>query len=97
MYNLAGYTTTLASNRFVRVDPFSPFSYEKQVEMALNWAEEKINAANTSSCKGLARIQIGAAATALCEADSVENTPEHAERIRKLDSLLHDVCLKWDI
>lgn len=97
MYNLSGYTTRLASNPYNRIIETYGISIEKQVAWALEWAEKKIVDADKTSCKGLARIDISSAASALCKADSVQNTPEHTEIIRKLDSLLRDVCLKWGI
>lgn len=97
MYNLCGWTKSIASNPYTKINPFSIIPVEKQVDSALDWAEKKLNDAETSSCKGLARIDIGSAATALCEADSADNTPEHTERIRKLDWKLQDIALKWDI
>lgn len=97
MYNLFGWTKSIASNPYAKVNPFSMVSVEKQVAWALDWAEKKLNDAETSSCKGLARIDIGSAATSLCEADSTDNTPEHTERIRKLDMKLQDIALKWNI
>ena len=97
MYNVSGYTRTLASNPYKRIIETWGISLEKQVSWALEWAQEKIEDAEHSSCKGLARIDIGSAATALCEADSVENIPEQAEQIRTLERALETVCLKWGI
>lgn len=97
MYNLSGYTITLASNPYNRIIETYGISIEKQVTWALKWAEKKIVDADNNSCRGLARIDISSAASALCEADSVQNTPEHAETIRKLDGRLQDICLKWGI
>lgn len=96
MNNISGYIKTLAYNPYKRIEPYGIISAEKQVSWALDYAEQKIEEAKNSSCKGLAHFPIMSVAQSLVEADSVENTPEHAERIRKLNGLLLDVELEWE-
>ena len=97
MYNLCGFTKSLAHNPYERIEAFGIIPAEKQVSWALEYVQKKIEEANASSCKGLAQFPIQTAASSLVKADSVENTAEHAVRIRELDAKLQNVCLKWNI
>ena len=95
MYNISGYVKNLAYNPYERIEPYGIISAETQVAWALDYAQEKIDEAKNASCKGLARFPIQSAASSLVKADSVQNTPEHAERIRELEQRLLRVELEW--